>query len=71
MLVARRELGDVVLFDIPDKEGRAARARPSTSCEAGAVDGYDAKITGTNDYEDIKGADVVHRHRRRCRASPA
>jgi malate dehydrogenase len=27
--------------------------------QAGAVDGYDARILGTSDYQDIEGADVV------------
>lgn len=58
MLVARRELGDVVLLDIPDKEG-VAKGKALDLMQAGAVDGYDAKITGTSNYDDIKGADVV------------
>ncbi len=58
MLVARRELGDVVLLDIPDKEG-VAKGKALDLMQAGAVDGYDAKIAGTSSYDDIKGADVV------------
>ena len=34
------------------------RARRSTSRQAGPVEGFDAKLTGTNDYADIAGADV-------------
>jgi malate dehydrogenase len=50
-----RELGDIVLFDIAEgvPQGKAldlAQARP--------VDGFDAKLRGTNDYADIAGADV-------------
>jgi malate dehydrogenase len=40
--------------------GQGARHQP-----VGPVEGFDAKITGTNDYKPIAGADVVHRHRRR------
>jgi len=58
MLVARRELGDVVLLDIPDKEG-VAKGKALDLMQAGAVDGYDARILGTSNYDDIKGADVV------------
>jgi len=58
MLVARRELGDVVLLDIPEKEG-VAKGKALDLMQAGAVDGYDAKILGTSNYDDIKGADVV------------
>jgi malate dehydrogenase len=58
MLVARRELGDVVLLDIPEKEG-VAKGKALDLMQAGAVDGYDARILGTSNYDDIKGADVV------------
>jgi len=58
MLVARRELGDVVLLDMPDKEG-VAKGKALDLMQAGAVDGYDARILGTSNYDDIKGADVV------------
>jgi malate dehydrogenase len=58
MLVARHELGDVVLLDIPDKEG-VAKGKALDLMQAGAVDGYDAKIVGTSNYDDIKAADVV------------
>jgi malate dehydrogenase len=58
MLVARRELGDVVLLDIPDKEG-VAKGKALDLLQAGSVEGFDAKITGTSNYDDIAGADVV------------
>jgi malate dehydrogenase len=57
-LAARRELGDVVLLDIPDKEG-LARGKALDLMQAGALDGFDARITGTSNYSDIKGSDVV------------
>jgi malate dehydrogenase len=60
-LAARRELGDVVLFDIPEKEGLAkGKALDLEQNGAVAVDGgYDAKITGTSSWDDCAGADVV------------
>jgi malate dehydrogenase len=58
MLAARRELGDIVLLDIPDKEG-VAKGKALDIMQAGALDGFDARITGTSDYGDINGADVV------------
>jgi malate dehydrogenase len=58
MLVARRELGDVVLLDIPEKEG-VAKGKALDLLQAGSVDGFDAKITGTSNYDDIAGAAVV------------
>ncbi|MEJ2199739.1 MAG: malate dehydrogenase [Desulfuromonadaceae bacterium] len=55
-LCALRELGDVVLFDILE-------GMPQGKCldiaEASPVDGFDVNLTGTNDYKDIEGANVV------------
>jgi len=55
-LVALKELGDVVLFDIAEglPQGKALDLSQS-----GPVDGFNARLKGTNDYADIKGADVV------------
>ncbi len=59
-LAARKELGDVVLFDIPDKEGLAkGKALDLEQNGAVANPGYDAKITGTASWDDCAGADVV------------
>jgi malate dehydrogenase len=58
MLVARRELGDAILLDIPDKEG-LAKGKALDIMQTGALEGFDAKVTGTSDYADIAGADVV------------
>ena len=55
-LVALKELGDVVLFDIVE-------GLPQGKCldiaQAGPIEGYDARLKGTNSYADIAGADVV------------
>ena len=55
-LVALKELGDVVLFDIAEglPQGKALDL-----AQSGPVDGFNARLKGTNDYADIKGADVV------------
>ncbi len=58
MLVARRELGDVVLVDVPEKEG-VAKGKALDIMQAGALDGFDAEVSGTSNYSDIGGADVV------------
>src|SRR5215468_239554 len=55
-LIGLKELGDVVLFDIV--EG-LPQGKSLDIAQAGPVDGYDAKFKGTNDYADIKGADVI------------
>jgi malate dehydrogenase len=54
-LVALKELGDVVLFDIADgtPQGKALDI-----AEAGPSEGFDATMMGTTDYADIAGADV-------------
>jgi malate dehydrogenase len=54
--IAEKELGDVVLTDIVKglPQGKALDL-----LEAGPLFGYDSNIMGTNDYEDIKGSDVV------------
>jgi malate dehydrogenase len=58
MLAARRELGDVVLLDIPDKEG-VAKGKALDILQTCALAGLDANVVGTSDYGDIKGANVV------------
>ncbi len=57
-LAARNELGDVVLFDIPEKEG-VAKGKALDLEQNGAVLGHDAGISGTSNWADCAGADVV------------
>src|SRR6195256_4535803 len=56
LLAGLKELGDVVLFDIVEgvPQGKALDI-----VQGSPIEGYDAAITGANDYADIKGADVV------------
>ncbi|MBR46106.1 MAG: malate dehydrogenase, partial [Rhodospirillaceae bacterium] len=55
-LAGLKELGDVVLFDIVKgvPQGKALDLVQSSP-----VEGFDAKLTGINNYAAIKGADVV------------
>ncbi|HKT84521.1 MAG TPA: malate dehydrogenase [Novosphingobium sp.] len=55
-LAAQKELGDIVLFDVVEGVPQG-KALDLSQC--GPVEGFDAQITGTNDYVDIAGADVV------------
>src|SRR3954449_12032536 len=57
-LAAREQIGDVVLFDIPDKEG-LAKGKALDLEQNGSVLGYDSKITGSSSWDDCAGADVV------------
>ena len=56
LLAAQKELGDVVLFDVVEgvPQGKALDLS-----QVGPVQGFDARITGSNDYADIAGADVI------------
>ena len=55
-LAATKELGDIVLFDVVEGVPQG-KALDLSQC--GPIEGFDAKIVGTNDYADIKGADVI------------
>ncbi|MEO7327635.1 MAG: malate dehydrogenase, partial [Minicystis sp.] len=57
-LIAKKQLGDVVLFDIPQKSDYA-KGKALDLEQNGAILGYDASITGTGDWADCKGADVL------------
>ena len=56
LLAGLKELGDVVMFDIVDgiPQGKALDI-----AEASPVEGFDASVTGSDDYSEISGADVV------------
>ena len=58
MLAAQKELGDVVILDIPEFEN-PAKGKALDLMEMAPHGNYDARITGTSDYKDIAGADVV------------
>lgn len=58
LIATQKELGDVVILDIPDFEN-PVKGKALDIMELRPHDGYDAEITGTSDYADIAGADVV------------
>ena len=55
-LAAKKEMGDIVLFDIAEGVPQG-KALDLSQC--GPIEGFDASVTGTNDYKDITGADVI------------
>ncbi|MEL6329901.1 MAG: malate dehydrogenase [Planctomycetota bacterium] len=55
---AQKELGDIVLLDIPDKEGVAKGKMLDLACCA-PIERFDGMLTGTADYKDIAGSDIV------------
>ncbi len=58
LLAGQKELGDVILLDIPDFAG-VAKGKALDIAELSPVQGFDAGYSGTSDYADIAGADVV------------
>ena len=58
LMVAQKELGDVVLVDIPNME-KPTQGKALDMLEASPVQGFDANIIGTSNYEEIKDADIV------------
>ncbi|MGB1159775.1 MAG: malate dehydrogenase [Alphaproteobacteria bacterium] len=56
LLAGMKDLGDVVLLDLADG---VAKGKALDIAEAAPVEGFDANMTGTADYSDIAGADVV------------
>lgn len=57
-LLAQKELGDIVLVDIPQME-KPTKGKALDMLEASPVQGFDANIIGTSNYEDTKGSDIV------------
>lgn len=55
---AAAELGDVVLLDIPEA-GDMPKGKALDLAQAGPIMKFDARITGTSDYAETTGSDVV------------
>jgi malate dehydrogenase len=55
---AAKELGDIVLLDIPEREG-VAKGKALDLMQCGPIEEFDSKVTGTSDYKDIADSDVV------------
>ncbi|QNR68973.1 malate dehydrogenase [Paenibacillus peoriae] len=58
LLLAQKELGDIVLIDIPQLEN-PTKGKALDILEAGPVQGFDSQITGTSSYEDAANSDIV------------
>ncbi len=55
---AARELGDIVLLDIPPLENKT-RGKGLDLAEAAPIAGFDSSVYGTSDYADTANSDVV------------
>ncbi|MBD8500202.1 MULTISPECIES: malate dehydrogenase [Paenibacillus] len=58
LMLAQKELGDVVLVDIPQLEN-PTKGKALDMLETGPVQGFDSNIIGTSNYEDTRDSDVV------------
>jgi len=57
LLAAQKELGDVIIFDIPRAEGMV-KGKALDLMQLRPHDGHDSNITGTSDWNDVKETDV-------------
>lgn len=57
-LCVHKQLGDVVLFDIPAKE-KFAQGKALDLEQASSLSGHDARVIGSSDWADCAGADVI------------
>jgi len=57
LLAAQKELGDIKIFDIPNAEGMV-KGKALDLMQLRPHDGFDADITGTSDWNDLKDSDV-------------
>ncbi|MBO2533404.1 malate dehydrogenase (NAD) [Planifilum fulgidum] len=58
LMLAQKELGDVVLVDIPQVEG-PTKGKALDMLESTPVQGVDSNIVGTTDYAETAGSDLV------------
>jgi len=55
-LIALKELGDVVLFDVV---AGVAKGKALDIAQSSPVDGFNINLSGTDNYEDTKNSDVI------------
>ena len=55
-LIGLKELGNIVLFDVVSG---IAKGKALDIAQSSSVDGFDVKLIGTDQYEDIKSSDVI------------
>ena len=58
LMAAQKELGDVIVLDIPDKEG-FCKGKALDIQEATPIFGKDCNLEGTSNYSDLRGVDVT------------
>lgn len=58
LMLAQKELGDIVLIDIPQLEN-PTKGKALDMLEASPVQGFDSRIVGTSNYDEAADSDVV------------
>ena len=58
LLAAQKELGDIVIIDIPEAEN-FIKGKALDISQLLPHDGFDSKLVGSSDFQEIKGSDVV------------
>ena len=58
LICAQKELGDVVIYDIPNAEGMI-KGKALDISQLCPMDGYDSNIVGSSDPKDMKDSDIV------------
>ncbi len=58
LLAAQKQLGDVLIYDIPQVEGMV-KGKALDINQLTAVEGYDCRITGTSEWKDVAGSDLL------------
>ena len=57
LIAAQKELGDILIFDIPQAEGMV-KGKALDLMQLRPHDGYDANISGSSDWKEISDTDV-------------
>jgi len=58
LLTVQKQLADAVIYDIPQVEGMV-KGKALDINQLTAVDGYDCRVTGTADWKDVAGSDLL------------
>ncbi|HIV73989.1 MAG TPA: malate dehydrogenase [Candidatus Pseudogracilibacillus intestinigallinarum] len=58
LFLAQKELGDIILIDIPDME-KPTKGKALDMLEASPIQSFDSNITGSSNYEEIQDAKLV------------
>src|SRR6266852_5015283 len=58
LLAIQKQLGDVVLYDIPQAEG-LVKGKALDINQLTAVEGFDCRVTGTTDWNQVSGSDIL------------